>query len=110
LDGFVAAHAGGSGTKELLTKPLRFAGTKLELNFSTSAAGSVRVELQSLEGAPLPGFELEDCVPIQGDRIAGVVRWVEAGSDVSSLAGAALRILFVLCDADLFSYAFCHVL
>ena len=45
IDGFVAAkgpHAGG----ELITKPITFTGKKLTLNFATSAAGNVRVELQ----------------------------------------------------------------
>ena len=44
-----APLAGG----ELLTKPLRFSGARLEINFSTSAAGVVRVEVLSPDGQPL---------------------------------------------------------
>jgi hypothetical protein len=36
---------------EFTTKPLRFEGSELELNFATSAAGSVRVEIQDEHGS-----------------------------------------------------------
>ncbi len=41
LDGFVSVSAPMSGG-ELITKPIRFKGRRLELNFSTSAAGGKR--------------------------------------------------------------------
>ena len=46
LDGFVSLNAPLSGG-ELLTKPLLFSGKKLSINYSTSALGTVRVELQA---------------------------------------------------------------
>lgn len=58
-DGFVSASspmAGGS----LVTKPIIFAGNALQINFETSANGSVRVELQDLDDSPLPGFSLDE--------------------------------------------------
>jgi hypothetical protein len=39
------------------------------LNYSTSAAGSVQVEIQDAAGNPLPGFRLADCQPLVGDQI-----------------------------------------
>jgi len=54
-DGFVSAHAGYEAG-ELLTKPLVFKGDNLVLNFATSAAGSIRLEIQDSRGNPLPGF------------------------------------------------------
>ncbi len=54
-DGFVSVRA-GAAEGELTTKPLRFAGRELVLNVSTSAAGSVRVEIQDADGAPVAGF------------------------------------------------------
>jgi hypothetical protein len=104
LDGFVSAQAPMSGG-ELITKPLRFRGQSLALNFSTSAAGSVRVEIQDANGQPLPGFALDDCPPIFGDTIERSVTWVK-GRDVSALAGQAVRLRFVLNDADLFAFQF----
>ena len=58
-DGFVSVHAGYAGG-EFVTKPLIFQGENLHLNFATSAAGSIRVEIQDAKGNPLPGFSLEE--------------------------------------------------
>ena len=104
LDGFVSVQAPLKGG-ELVTKPLRFAGKELSLNFSSSAAGEVRVEIQDADGRPLPGYSLEDCPPIFGDTLARTVGWT-AGSDVSALAGKPVRLRFLLKDADVFSFKF----
>ena len=90
---------------ELLTKPIRFTGKKLALNFSTSAAGSMRVEIQDAEGNAIPGFSLDDCPPQFGDTIERTVTW-KNGGDVGSLAGKPVRLRFVLQDADLFAFHF----
>lgn len=103
-DGFVSVsgpYAGG----ELITRPLRFSGAALTVNFATSAAGGMRVELQTAEGKPIDGFTLDQCPEIIGDRIDHAVRW-NAGSDVSRLSGQPVRLRFLLKDADLYSLAF----
>ena len=104
LDGFVSVRAPFTGG-EMRTRPLKFAGRDLVLNYSTSAAGQVRVEIQDLSGQPLPGFTLADCPEIFGDHIERVVNW-KAGSDVSRLAGTPVRLRFVMKDADLYSIRF----
>lgn len=104
VDGFVSLNAPLIGG-EAVTKPLRFAGQRLELNFSTSAAGSVRVEIQDAEGRPLKGRALDDCPEIFGDSLSRTVHW-RSGSDVSDLAGKSVRLRFVLRDADLYSFRF----
>ena len=104
LDGFVSVNASLSGG-EVVTKPLLFAGGKLGLNFSTSAAGSVQVEIQDPSGRPLPGFALDDCPPVFGDTLERPVTWRKSG-DVGGLAGRPVRLRFVLRDADLFAFRF----
>ena len=104
LDGFVSVEAPMAGG-ELLTKPVRFQGRQLALNFSTSAAGSVRVEIQDLDGRALPGFSLSECPPLFGDTVSRAVTWKQ-GKDVSALAGKAVRLRFVLQDADVYAYQF----
>ena len=84
-----------------LTKPLIFDGSQLELNFSTSAAGSLRVELQYENGQPIPGFSLEDCHEYFGDSTERVVKW-NRDPDLSEIAGRTVRIRFELKDADLY--------
>ena len=103
-DGFVSVQALYSGG-ELLTRPLRFAGKSLRLNFSTSAVGSVRVEIQDAHGKPIPGYAMQDCPEIYGDKTDGAVTW-KASGDVSNLAGKVVRLRFVLRDADLFAFRF----
>lgn len=104
LDGFVSLQAPAKGG-ELVTKPIKFAGAKLTLNYSTSAAGTVWVEIQDATGKPLPGFALDDCEPLFGDIIEREVRWRQ-GADLSSLAGQPIRLRFVLKDADVYAYQF----
>jgi hypothetical protein len=107
LDGFVSVSAPMRGG-ELVTKPLRFQGNRLLLNFSTSAAGSLRVELQDVDGNSIEGYTLSDCPPIFGDTIERQVSW-KGARDVSKLAAKPVRLRFVLKDADLYSIRFINV-
>lgn len=103
-DGFASATASLAGG-EMLTHPLLFTGKEFIINYSTSAAGSVRVEVQDANGKPLPGYALDECPEIIGDAIEHVVTW-KSGADVSRLAGQPVRLRFVLRDADLFALRF----
>lgn len=103
-DGFVSVYGPYSGG-ELITKPLVFSGNRLTLNYATSAAGGLHVEIQTPEGRPVDGFALADCPEIIGDRIEQTVRW-RGGQDVGQLAGRPVRLRFVLRDADLYSIRF----
>lgn len=104
LDGFVSGQAPMSGG-EIVTKPLKYKGDILSLNFSTSVAGEILVEMQDENGKPLEGFELKDCYPVFGDTTERTVIW-KNGSDVSKFAGREVRLRFVLKDADLYSFQF----
>ena len=104
LDGFVSVAAPMSGG-ELVTKPLTFTGGRLSLNFATSAAGSVRVEIQDAGGQAVPGFALAECSDLFGDSLDRTVTW-KNGGDVSALAGKPVRLRYELKDADLYSFQF----
>jgi hypothetical protein len=104
IDGFVSVQAPLAGG-ELVTKPLVFQGNHLSLNFSTSAAGSIRVEVQDTGGQPIPGFALADCHEIFGDHLDHIVLWRD-GQDAGKLAGKPVRLRFALNDADLFAFQF----
>jgi hypothetical protein len=103
-DGFVSVNAPYDGG-ELVTKPLIFEGNDLVINYATSAAGSVRVEIQDADGKPIERRSLEDAQEIYGDEIERVVSW-KAGGDLGALAGKPVRLRFVLKDADLYSLRF----
>ncbi len=104
LDGFVSVNAPMKGGI-LITKPFTFKGTSLHLNFSTSAAGSIRVEVLDKEGNPIPGFALEDCDEIFGDAIERRISW-KNNYNISSLQGLLVRLKFVMKDADLYAFVF----
>lgn len=108
-DGFVSVHAGGA-EGEFVSKPLLFSGRELVLNFSTSAMGSIRLELQDATGRSISGFSLEESPVIFGDKIAHAVSWGRRSDeryyDLSKFRGTPLRLRFVMRDADLYSIRF----
>lgn len=103
-DGFVSVQAPFAGG-EIVTKPLRFKGKRLTVNFSTSAAGSIRTEIQDANGKPIPGYALSDAVELIGDEIERTALW-KGGPDVGKLAGKTIRLRFVMKDADLYALRF----
>ena len=99
VDGFVSAHA-GSEQGELLTRPLKFSGKKMLLNFSASAVGSVRVDILDAKGTILAASE-----KVVGDSVEKIVVWREA-ADLAKVSGKAVRLRFVLQDVDLYAFRF----
>ena len=89
----------------MLTKPFIFKGTRLLINYSTSAVGSIKVEVQDQAGAAIAGFSLADATEIYGDEIERAVSW-KHGTDVGRLAGEPIRLRFVMKDADQYSMSF----
>lgn len=104
LDGFSSAQAEYAGG-ELLTKMLTFTGNKLHLNFSTTAAGGIRVEIQDSHGKALPGYSLAECREQIGNEIEREVTW-ESGADLSAIAGKRVHLRFSMHDADLYAFQF----
>ncbi len=105
LDGFASLHAPYQGGMAL-TRPIRFSGKELEINYATSAAGSVRVKIiDTDEGKPVPGFSAEECQEILGDEVERVVNW-KGNSNLADLSGRAVRLRFILKDADVYSFRF----
>lgn len=103
-DGFVSVQAPYLGG-ELVTRPFVFEGSALALNYATSAAGGLWVELQTPDRQPINGFTLADCPEIIGDRIDHRIQW-KSGADLRELSGKPVRLRFRLKDADLYSFRF----
>lgn len=104
LDGFISADANYSGG-ELVTKPLIFGGSKLQLNVDTGAGGIVRVEILDENGKPIPEFSRKAADGINGNYIRVLCSWKQT-SDVSSLAGKPVRLRFLMRNAKLYSFQF----
>lgn len=100
--GFASVHADFNGG-EFVTKPLLFSGRQLRLNYSTSAAGSVQIEIQDERGKPIKGFSLDDMDPFFGDELDAPITW-KSGESLWALIGKPVRLRFVLKDADVFAF------
>lgn len=104
VDGFVSMRGGPAGG-ELITKPLRFGGEQLVLNYQTREGGSVAVELLDTTGRPIKNYELDSCHKLTGDEIDTAVGW-RAAKTLGELAGKPIQVRFVLRNADLYSIRF----
>ncbi len=102
--GFASMHAGARGG-EFTTPPFIFSGEKLLLNYATSAVGSVRIEIQTDAGRPVPGFALADMPELFGDEFSAVATW-KKGPALTALRGQTIRLRVQLKDADLYALRF----
>ncbi len=101
----LACWEAGHRSGELLTQPLLFNGSELRLNLATAAAGWLKVECQSADGKPLPGYQISDCEPITTNASAAVVRW-RGGCDLAPLQGTPVRLRIRMKECRLFALQF----
>ena len=104
LDGFTSIYAPYK-TGSMTTKPFVFKGSKLLLNFATSAPGYVKVEIQNADGKPVSGYSLNEAEELIGNYIEHPASW-RSGTDVSPLSNQPIRLRFVMKDANLYSLQF----
>lgn len=103
-DGFISLRAGAEAGF-WKSRPLTFTGNALEINFSTSAAGRLRIDVIDASPAATNGELLAQSEWITGDAIDQTVSWAEA-PDLSSIAGKPVRLRVHMTEADLFSFRF----
>ncbi len=77
----------------------------LLLNASTSALGEIRCEIRDEQNKPIPGYALEDSVPVFGDELDLPMAW-KNGTDVKPLIGRKVILHFEMKDADIYSLRF----
>ncbi len=104
LDGFISVHS-SYNEGEMITKPFYFNGNNLVLNFSTSAAGMIKVEILDIDGKPIKGFDIDNSNEIIGNEIEKVVTW-NGKSTLKELSKQPIRLRFIMKDADLYSIRF----
>ena len=98
--------ADGRSDAPLAEQDAAWGEAMLLLNMSTSAAGSVRCELQTDKGTPIPGFMLDECGEIFGDSIERIVSWRGGRTELKELAGKPVRLHLELKDADVYAFRF----
>ena len=105
-DGTLHDHLSADGTADtVMPERVMWGEVQLLINYSTSAAGSIRCEVQAADGAPLPGFTLADCDDIYGDHTERPVAW-HGRTELKEFADRPVRLRFVMKDADLYSLRF----
>ncbi|MBR5553806.1 MAG: hypothetical protein IKV98_08165 [Clostridia bacterium] len=99
LDGFYSWNAKKSGGS-VLTKPFKFDGNKLSVNFKTSAFGSLHIKICDENGKAIEGYDSRN---LFGDSVD---RPVDFEKDLSALSGKTVRLEIFLSDCDLYSFIF----
>lgn len=99
-DGFVSVNAPYCGG-EFVTKPFTFTGSELVVNYATSVAGGLGIDILSVDLQQIDGYQAH----LYGDEIERVVDWQD-GPDLSALAGQPIRLRFTMKDADLYAIRF----
>ena len=99
IDGFFSWSANFEGG-EVLTKPFAFDGSKMSVNFATSALGYLRIVFCDEEGNELEGFD--------SGRLFGnsIERPVDFEKPLSELNGKAVRMKIFMKDAEFYSFVF----
>jgi hypothetical protein len=88
-DRFVAASAGDEPAT-MSTRRFTLRSPEIRVNADVAAGGAVRLEMLDADGAPLPGYEMERCLPLRGDSTGHAVAW-EGQPDAAALVGKPIR-------------------
>jgi len=96
LDGFVALRAGADGG-QVTTKPLRYKGERLLLNYAAQTGGSLTVEALGESGKVIGTSP-----PLTGDATRAEVTWKQD----PALSEGVVQLRLTLKNADVFSLRF----
>ena len=100
----MSLHAAGFPGGVAISKPIVFAGDRLEINAATGAGGGIRFRfLEAKSLTPIERFAESN--EFFGDPIAHMVHFGKR-SDISALAGRRVRLQISMYGADLYSLKF----
>lgn len=105
-DGFVSADSPYGQYGEIITRPLRFSGNRLVLNIDTDAHGYATIAILDVDHNPIPGFNHEQSVYINGDHMEIDAEWLKKGKNLGGLAGQVVRLHFKMKGSRLYSFQF----
>lgn len=98
-DGFASLDA-DEPIGEVVTKRFENVSGAMQVNHE-SRGGAIRVEVLDADGTVIPGYGHEECEPLTGDSVRGVVSW-KTKKELPT--GAAVRFRFILEHARLYSF------
>ena len=101
-DGFCALEC-QSDIGEVTLRPLIAYDGAITLNATTGRFGSIRAELRMVpDNKPIPGYELENSIPIHGDGHFIPLRWIER-DNVNRFSGEPFRLYLQLEQARVYA-------
>lgn len=104
LDGLSCLSA-GYHEGEWISRPLHWKGDRLYFNFSTSAAGYIKVELQHADGVPITGYTLHEASELIGNETDRVYHWA-GGETIRLDRSQPIRLRVSMKDAELYAIRF----
>jgi len=101
-DGFCALQT-HSEKGFIVLRPMVAKGGGITINTQTTICGGVRAELRMVpDNTPIPGFEMENSVPITGDSTSAVLKWKNREL-MDVLAGQPFRLVLELDQARVYA-------
>ena len=91
----------GTVSKSITTRPVRFSGSHMFVN--ADVAGSLKVEVLTREGKPLPQYSGANVIPVGGNSTRAAVTWRDRPL-LKELAGEPVRFRFTLDRGRLFAF------
>ena len=104
LDGFVSADADNKGGW-FTTPAMKFKGTELELNVDAGALGHMLVEVRDENNKPIPGYTLDEAIPIMQNQLAAKAKW-RSGASVIGLQDRPIRLHVKMESCKLYAFRF----
>lgn len=104
-DRFVCLQPEDGERGEIVTRSLRFSGSRLHLNMELAGNGPGDLKVEILDPAyfPLPGYTVADADRLTRSGLDNLVTW-NGNPDISRLAGRPIKLRFYLRNAKLFSF------
>lgn len=99
LNGFVSLDAKNNGS--IITNTLLDAEGPLLVN-ANAAGGELRAELLDGVGHPIPGYTIDDCLPISSDDISHWIKWRK--HEVLPNASKPIQIRFEFSNTSLYGF------
>ncbi|NOX66444.1 MAG: hypothetical protein GXO85_11840 [Chlorobi bacterium] len=99
LNGFVSLDAMNVGS--ITTHMMKNASGPLLVNVN-AVGGSLKVEILDVKGKPIPGYSVDDCLPIKTNGITEVIKWNDHPE--LPVSDDLLSIRFLLNKASLFGF------
>jgi hypothetical protein len=100
-DGFASMDA-GEKTATLTTRPIRFKGDNLFVNY-VAPQGELCVEVLTLDGKTYGGYSAATCVPLRGDSTRQRVTWKKS-ENIAHAKEKNVKLRFTLTNGSLYSF------